>query len=204
MSTFGIRPGESVVLGRGTDADVRLDNPAVSRRHARLHRLPDGYAVEDLGSRNGTFVNDRPVACWVEVGPGDRIRVGKFVLERVPVAPPGPEADQEATVLLRPSRPSEVPRFRLTVEAGSATPGRVVLDPRRPVRIGRAPYCDLRVRGWGVAPVHCSVERRDGAWVFVPLGRWRGARVNGRRVRDAVSLRPGDAIRVAGATLRFA
>ncbi len=204
VATFGIRPGDSLVLGRGTDADIRLDNPAVSRRHARLHRLADGYALEDLGSRNGTFVNDRPVACWMEVGPGDRIRVGKFLLERVPGAPPSPEVDQEPTVLLRPFRPAEIPRSRLTVEAGPAEPGQLVLDPRRVARIGRAPYCDLRVRGWGVAGVHCLVERRDGAWVLVPQVRWRRVRVNGRLVRDAVSLRSGDAIRVAGATLRFA
>jgi pSer/pThr/pTyr-binding forkhead associated (FHA) protein len=46
-----------VVLGRDAGADVVLDDARVSRRHARMTPEPGGIVVEDLGSRNGTFVN---------------------------------------------------------------------------------------------------------------------------------------------------
>jgi hypothetical protein len=51
---------DSVVLGRGADADVRIDDPGVSRRHARL-RLTPTPVITDLGSTNGTLVDGRRV-----------------------------------------------------------------------------------------------------------------------------------------------
>jgi predicted component of type VI protein secretion system len=45
------------LIGRGSDADVRLDDVYVSRRHCEIVRAEDGLMVHDLGSKNGTFVN---------------------------------------------------------------------------------------------------------------------------------------------------
>jgi hypothetical protein len=63
------------VLGRALDADVRLEDPGVSRRHAEVHVDADTAAVLDLGSTNGTFVNDRPVG-RLDLSDGDRLRLG--------------------------------------------------------------------------------------------------------------------------------
>src|SRR5580658_3529 len=49
-----------VVLGRGEDCDVRINDHSVSRRHARIEPNPEGYFAIDLQSTNGTFVNDVP------------------------------------------------------------------------------------------------------------------------------------------------
>ncbi len=70
---------ELVLVGRGADAHIKVDHPSVSRIHARIERTSDALLVEDLGSRNGTFVNDRAVACPTAVHPGDRIRCGEVV-----------------------------------------------------------------------------------------------------------------------------
>jgi S-DNA-T family DNA segregation ATPase FtsK/SpoIIIE len=51
------RLGRRVLVGRALTADVRIDDPAVSRLHARIEMRDDGVYVEDLGSRNGTTVN---------------------------------------------------------------------------------------------------------------------------------------------------
>ena len=65
------------VLGRGTDADLWLEDPAISRSHARVTRRPDGhFLVEDLGSTNGTFVSGRKVEGRMELQSGDRIQIG--------------------------------------------------------------------------------------------------------------------------------
>jgi pSer/pThr/pTyr-binding forkhead associated (FHA) protein len=60
---------------------VQLDDGQVSRRHARV--TPDDARawVEDLGSSNGTFVNDQPIHIPREIVPGDRVRMGLTVLE---------------------------------------------------------------------------------------------------------------------------
>lgn len=52
--------GENIV-GRDEAASVRLDDPMVSRRHARILVGPSGVLIEDLGSKNGTFINGQPV-----------------------------------------------------------------------------------------------------------------------------------------------
>jgi hypothetical protein len=68
------------VIGRGRQADLRLRDEGVSRRHARLQYDGRALTVADLGSTNGTMVNDRPVRAAVRVAPGDTIRIGTVTL----------------------------------------------------------------------------------------------------------------------------
>lgn len=80
-----------LVLGRGPTADVRLPLSTVSRRHAIV--LPDGetYRIIDLGSRNGVYVNERPIADE-KLEHGDILRISAyelaFTLEEPSVTPP--------------------------------------------------------------------------------------------------------------------
>src|SRR5262245_48519283 len=70
------------VVGRGAEADLQLDDESVSRRHA-LFRVGENElaSVDDLGSRNGTFVNDRRIAGRVQLAAGDVIALGASQLE---------------------------------------------------------------------------------------------------------------------------
>ncbi len=63
-------------IGRGADADVVVDDPDVSRHHARLDAENGIVYVTDLESGNGTFLNGRRLRQAIEVRPGDRIDVG--------------------------------------------------------------------------------------------------------------------------------
>jgi len=62
-------------IGRSLAADIRFDDPTVSRRHALIIRQPDGVRVLDDRSLNGVFVNGEPVE-WSVLGDGDEILVG--------------------------------------------------------------------------------------------------------------------------------
>jgi pSer/pThr/pTyr-binding forkhead associated (FHA) protein len=64
-----------LVLGREA-ADLTVDDPEVSRRHASLRPAGDGLEIEDLGSLNGTWVNGTRVGGVVRLSPGDRVRLG--------------------------------------------------------------------------------------------------------------------------------
>ena len=76
--TFG-KP--TVTVGRDPDADVFIDNPGVSREHLRFERTADNeYEVVDVGSANGTFLNDLPVKCKIILRNGDNVRFGKYSL----------------------------------------------------------------------------------------------------------------------------
>jgi hypothetical protein len=69
----------SNVLGRGTDADIRLPDTGVSRKHADVQLEGGTVTVEDLGSTNGTLVNGRRVGRQ-DLADGDVIRIGHSVL----------------------------------------------------------------------------------------------------------------------------
>ncbi len=72
--------GEVVTVGRRRTCDVVIPDPCVSREHLRVEREEGGWRVVDLGSTNGTFVNERKVAVH-RLRAGDRIRIGNTVLE---------------------------------------------------------------------------------------------------------------------------
>jgi diguanylate cyclase (GGDEF)-like protein len=67
-----------LVIGRGEDCDIRIEHETVSRRHIRIVPSGNGYAVSDLGSTNGTFVNNAPVLRH-QLHDGDYLRVGKCI-----------------------------------------------------------------------------------------------------------------------------
>jgi pSer/pThr/pTyr-binding forkhead associated (FHA) protein len=68
-----------MVIGRSLGSDIRVDHSSVSRRHARIFRDGSDYYIEDLGSANGTLVNDSDVHqnSPVRLRTGDHIRVGE-------------------------------------------------------------------------------------------------------------------------------
>jgi pSer/pThr/pTyr-binding forkhead associated (FHA) protein len=70
------RLGRRILVGRAPSADVRIDDPRVSRLHARIEMRDDGVYVEDLGSRNGTLVDGAPVASSRQLANGDEITIG--------------------------------------------------------------------------------------------------------------------------------
>lgn len=76
-----VRLSGSVEIGRRDGCAVRLSDTYVSQVHARLYEENGAWYVEDMGSTNGTFLNDARVSSPVEVHAGDVVKVGKTVLE---------------------------------------------------------------------------------------------------------------------------
>jgi diguanylate cyclase (GGDEF)-like protein len=78
--------GTDHVLGRGTEADVWIEDGGVSRRHARITCRSDGrYFAEDLGSTNGTFVDGQRIQVC-EIRPGARIQIGPHIALRFQIS----------------------------------------------------------------------------------------------------------------------
>jgi hypothetical protein len=65
-----------LVLGRGDHAAIRLEDPFASARHARVYEQGNSIIVEDLGSTNGTYLNEEILETPRPLHPGDRVRIG--------------------------------------------------------------------------------------------------------------------------------
>jgi len=72
---------DELTIGRAAGCQVPLDDSYASQLHARVFRRNGDLLVEDLGSTNGTFLNRKKVSSAVPIRKGDRLQVGKTVLE---------------------------------------------------------------------------------------------------------------------------
>lgn len=89
-------------LGRDLSNDLVINDPEISRRHARLFVQGNSYILEDLGSTNGTFVNGQRLMGPNVLRPGDVITFG----ERMSLVYESSDFDQDATMVSPPARPA--------------------------------------------------------------------------------------------------
>jgi DNA-binding winged helix-turn-helix (wHTH) protein len=86
---------DALLLGRDSTCDIVISNQQVSREHAKISQTPEGYQLEDLGSKNGTFLNGKPLAGQPLLKDGDVIQIAlaqEFIF-----------LGQDATIPLAPS-----------------------------------------------------------------------------------------------------
>ena len=189
-------------IGRAApDAEGRLgDDPLLSRRHSRISRSETGQlAIEDLGSANGTFVNEERIEAPRTLAVGDLVRVGQTVLEVTEASGGQPE----------PTRLEAVPDVGLAAESGDqllVTEGRVKgrrLTLGDEIMVGRAMSEEGRLGDDpNLSRRHARLARGpDGALTIEDLGSANGTFVNGARVSGPQRLAPGDSIRVGTTTL---
>lgn len=76
-----VRLDASMVIGRAPEAELRLDDTFASSQHARIFGRNGSWYVEDLGSTNGTFVNEQKLMAPAMIQPGDSIRIGQTTME---------------------------------------------------------------------------------------------------------------------------
>lgn len=158
-------PDQPIYIGRSKVCALRLDSADISARHARMGYEGGDFWVEDLGSTNGTFINQQQISGRVTVPAGTAINLGREVsilgvtsedqIVRATavtneVMQPSPHVDHRYPVLLAVS---EVAR-----------PARVVMQPGGTVKIGRDPASDMWLGAPHVSRHHCSVSMtRNGS-----------------------------------------
>ena len=89
--TQGAQAGETatfvdnvILIGRGADCQLILEDDYVSTRHARVVNGSEGVYAEDLGSTNGTYVNNQRITAPTTIGLADTVRIGKTILNLEP------------------------------------------------------------------------------------------------------------------------
>jgi EmrB/QacA subfamily drug resistance transporter len=177
-------------IGR-EQADIILNDPQISRRHALLRPVDGTCEIADLGSFNGTFVNDERIEKPRRLDDGDVVKVGKTSFNVVVPRPARGEATIPAGVAL-----AEPPVLAVSDGplAGQRFPIRVELS------IGRE-NADIILDDREVSRLHALVRAVDGGCEIADVGSVNGTFVNGERIDRPRRLADGDVVRVGKTSL---
>ena len=140
----------TLIIGREHTADLVIEDAQVSRRHARLTPADYGAGIEDLGSRNGTYVNGMQIHSAVGAQPGDTISVGTASLQL------RTQADvAERPSIVRPVPPALAAAAREPDYLAPASPAAQFAPPQPPLAEDQlAAYFDTRTKAQArLAPV---------------------------------------------------
>lgn len=124
MRRHPLSPGDTVV-GRAPVCDLPIDDPSISRRHARFRLHGERCRLTDLGGRNGTFVNGEPVT-EADLHHGDSVVLGRFALRLERVVPAAQMLSDNHSILESPGTV-----FRRVDAETLAAGGRPAADPQR-------------------------------------------------------------------------
>ena len=181
--------GPTTSMGREDGNDLVIDEMGVSRRHAEIVETEAGYALRDLNSSNGTFVNDERIAnVDYLLKDGDQVRLGPtgklFVFRHAAAA----------------VEPMDQPELLMGGPAGEE--GRVALGAT--LTLGREVGNDLVIEDPGVSRMHAEIVQTEGGYTLRDLGSTNGTYVNQQRVADVdYLLKNGDHIQFGTADKLF-
>lgn len=209
---------EQVTIGRKPDNDVVIDNPAVSGHHAKLSRVQSVFFLEDLGSTNGTFVNEKKIDKR-QLKDGDRVTIGKHVLiyedEAKGLAPLAPTVDSDKTMILdtqkqrellkaeqtMPPKPKE--RIGLLQVLSGGTDKKEYQLTGRVILIGSQDGATVQLTGWFAPKVAAMISRRPDGYNISLSEDSKKVLVNGTPVQGRADLKDGDLLEVAGVKMSF-
>jgi len=195
-----------LTIGRelGSDIDISISSPTVSRKHATLTHEGDQWFVSDLGSSNGTFVNGHRISEEAHaIKPGDRIQVAGAVTLLLQSDKPAPSEKQDhpagATMM---ADEIELPSLEepptLTVTVAGKDPQTHVLT-QDVITLGRAPENDIVIDSPIVSRFHGRFEKVPGGYQIVSLSDATNPFLfEGRPLSGAHRLVHGDVIRIGG------
>lgn len=198
-----------VTLGRGAMNDIVLNDPKVSRAHARIECGETGCILIDLGSANGTRVNGLAVE-RATLKSGDQITLGDSLV-RFEAAPPqaapditliNSERELEATLASEKLEvalsDTHVPRLAVHMP-GRTWEVRLTSDV---LTLGRHAENDIVLDHPKVSRRHARIERRRDAFIMRDLDSTNGTWLGARRIEEH-ALQDGDTIRIGSAQLVF-
>jgi hypothetical protein len=162
-----------VILGRSADADIPLDSPVASRRHCRIIRRQGAYFIEELGAKNGLFVNGR--YCNVhKLVDGDRIEIADLILSFH--RPPSERRQERDIRRNQPGAAYKITKAQVD-NAMSERPDRsrqarhsvMQGDARQTTAVSPEELAKLMAEMEKKLQAHVEVVRQDGRHVRIPL-----------------------------------
>jgi pSer/pThr/pTyr-binding forkhead associated (FHA) protein len=202
--------GEQMLIGRDTDCDLILDNAMISMQHARIQSHNGTAQLEDLGSTNGTFVNDEKIS-QSNLNNGDEIKIEPYLF-----SVKGPATTVNKTA----SRPSfqtttdnedpadgprqnrdQIPKAVLEVVNG-LNQGQSFDIRSHQTTIGRSEDNDIILPLETISACHAKFVFADGSWMIRDQGSFNGVFVNNRKVTSQ-QLESDDRITIGDVVMQF-
>lgn len=208
--------GTETTIGRGANNTIVLNDPLVTRRHAAITTRGGRVELRDLGSANGTWVNDVRVNGPRDLHAGDAVRIGQTtsILGRVKVAalPAGNDAESSGATRLIDLAGGVPPRGLsgpasdpvLTVVGGAMDGRRFSLRAGLASIAGREAGIQLSLHDPKASRRHAEFAvDAQGAVTIRDLGSANGTAVNGKRIAAPRTLRVGDEVLIGDTRLRL-
>lgn len=190
-------PEQPIYIGRSKQCALRLDSADISARHARMGFENGEFWIEDLGSTNGTFVNNQQISGRVNIAAGVPVVLGREIsVFGVTAEEQIGRAAQVPSVVMR--RPDVEPvSFPALVSLSQvARPARLLLKPGTVVKIGRDPASDMWLGAPHVSRLHCAVTMTDSGSLTVTDHSTNGTAYDGGLLRKGDLLNVGSTPRV--------
>lgn len=213
---------EETTIGRKPENTIHIDNLAVSGRHARVLKIGSKAILEDMGSTNGSFVNDKQITKHI-LQHGDSILIGKHILTFVNVDEKPVQAEESAeeddmdkTMIISPQARSAMiskgspqvtatamPLAGLQVVAGPNS-GKSIELTASLTSLGKGDGCRIRVKGFTVGKQAAVITRRPTGYHIAHLEGMAKPKVNGESVGSQPrTLKDGDIIELGDTKMEF-
>ena len=223
-----------LTIGRDPSNDITLDTSSavVSRRHAEIRNQGGQFFVHDLGSFNGTLVNEQRITAPTPLYDGDRVQLGRggptlrFSAPGMP-APAGASITGQrvissGNISLAPQPAKEVAGSRpgmhtMVIKGGVSNLQQQVPEPssgqlqllmrlsfdgKQQLAIGRAATSDIHLDGLQISKNHARLVQSAGAIFIEDAGSTNGVHVNGRRITGRQMLTPNDVAQIGPFVIR--
>lgn len=219
LSNHMIAPGSEVIIGRDAGCQIVIDHPSVSGRHVRVKQGDQGLSLTDLGSTNGTFVNDdKVIDC--QLAHQDWIHIGKHVL----IVDLYETLSLEATAQMLSAGLSGASEAQgtmmLDMEPGKNHSGWASLDylnflsgeqpdlelSHKTVTIGKNKDADIIISGfWSLfaGQPSATINKQDGAYYLDYVAGLIKPKLNGMTIIEPARINHHDVIRVGPVQLQL-
>jgi pSer/pThr/pTyr-binding forkhead associated (FHA) protein len=203
-----LQPGSKIIIGREPTVELVVDNLSVSRRHAAVEFRHGECRIEDLGSKNGTYLNGERISGTAVLDDCQEITLGKHSVRFVRRAMIQERSMVDMSMLDRTIVVNASQFTQATAEqpktAVMSLNGKLHQIKRTPYSIGSAETANLLINDVGVKGVHAVMEKDTSGqwWISHRGGMLASTRINGRKVKTA-PLRSGDLVQLGNVMLRF-
>ena len=202
---YVLSEGATATMGRSSSNDIHVAEQHVSRQHAVVRYTDGVFTISDLGSANGTFVNDQQITETFPLFSGDIIRlyVAELTFSATVTEEEERRAEESGTLI---TATTSTGRDKLIISSGPQE-GQTIPLLLEEIRIGRATTnadWEISIQDPSVSRPHARMEHRDNVWVLFDLGSSNGTLVNDAPINEkGRPLRDGDIIKFGKTVVLF-